>query len=406
MKAVMFVVMTWAGVANAQSTWFVDASAAAPGSGTATSPFASIQYAHDQSSTQHLDTILVAPGVYDEHLVITKRVTIRSTQGPLQTALRPSSTGATVNLIGTLDQFHLTVLEGFAVYPADNLFGVTTRARSGTMRRCIVVGDGFGIGALTDFDFAIEHCLITGHEVGMTSSNINLIYGRNNIVVGNVVEDVELGNGDLTSYSCYGSGQFFNTVGTITSDPMLFDPLGHDFHLLAGSPCIDAGDPNSPLDPDGTRADMGPLPFDAAYAPFSVYCTAKTNSLGCVPTIGASGTASFTSPAPFHITCTNELNNKLGLLFYGSTPHAAAYQGGWLCVATPVRRTSVVSSGGNVNVDDCSGTYSFEFNTLIQGGVDPELAPGRLVYAQYWSRDPGASFTTNRSDALRIEIAP
>lgn len=30
-----------------------------------------------------------------------------------------------------------------------------------------------------------------------------------------------------------------------------------DYYLQADSPCIDAGDPNSPLDPDGTRADMG-----------------------------------------------------------------------------------------------------------------------------------------------------
>lgn len=32
--------------------------------------------------------------------------------------------------------------------------------------------------------------------------------------------------------------------------------------LQADSPAIDAGDPNAPLDPDGTRADMGAYPFD------------------------------------------------------------------------------------------------------------------------------------------------
>jgi hypothetical protein len=30
-----------------------------------------------------------------------------------------------------------------------------------------------------------------------------------------------------------------------------------DFHLTCSSPCVDAGDPVSPLDPDYTRADMG-----------------------------------------------------------------------------------------------------------------------------------------------------
>jgi len=35
-----------------------------------------------------------------------------------------------------------------------------------------------------------------------------------------------------------------------------------DFHLTASSPCIDAGDPTSPLDPDSTFADMGAFYFD------------------------------------------------------------------------------------------------------------------------------------------------
>lgn len=43
----------------------------------------------------------------------------------------------------------------------------------------------------------------------------------------------------------------------ITADPLISD----NFHLLPGSPCIDAGDPSSPLDPDGTRADIGAYYF-------------------------------------------------------------------------------------------------------------------------------------------------
>jgi len=34
------------------------------------------------------------------------------------------------------------------------------------------------------------------------------------------------------------------------------------YHLQPGSPCIDAGDPTSPLDPDSTIADIGAFYFD------------------------------------------------------------------------------------------------------------------------------------------------
>jgi len=55
-------------------------------------------------------------------------------------------------------------------------------------------------------------------------------------------------------------------IGSISADP-LFSPRrprrsrSDDFYLNVNSPCIDAGDPASPLDPDGSRADMGAVCF-------------------------------------------------------------------------------------------------------------------------------------------------
>jgi len=53
----------------------------------------------------------------------------------------------------------------------------------------------------------------------------------------------------------------FDGEGNINADPLFVDPDNGDFHLTANSPCIDAGDPNSPNDFDGTRADMGAYYF-------------------------------------------------------------------------------------------------------------------------------------------------
>ncbi len=45
--------------------------------------------------------------------------------------------------------------------------------------------------------------------------------------------------------------------GIINDDPLFVDADGADYRLTSHSPCIDAGDPDAPLDDDSTRSDMG-----------------------------------------------------------------------------------------------------------------------------------------------------
>jgi len=48
----------------------------------------------------------------------------------------------------------------------------------------------------------------------------------------------------------------------IQEDPLFVDRFSGDYHLLSNSPCIDAGDPSLPKDPDSTRSDIGAYFFD------------------------------------------------------------------------------------------------------------------------------------------------
>ena len=131
------------------------------------------------------------------------------------------------------------------------------------------------------------------------------------------------------------------------------------------------------------------------------------NSQGCLPAIGSTGSPSMAG-APFDITCSSVINNKLGLLFYGYQSKSLPYQGGTLCVTGALKRTPVQSAGGNPPPDDCSGLYSYDFDARIQSGIDASLVEGAVVFVQYWYRDPANSsgFTTARSDALAFTILP
>ena len=136
------------------------------------------------------------------------------------------------------------------------------------------------------------------------------------------------------------------------------------------------------------------------------YCTSKVNSQGCVPRVTFSGIPGASDPDPFDVGAVEVINNKNGILFYGFAPGNLPFQGGYLCVQPPIKRTPVQSSGGDPPPNDCTGTFSYDFNARIQSGVDPGLVPGASVYDQYWYRDPQSASTTGLTDAVGFDILP
>jgi hypothetical protein len=141
----------------------------------------------------------------------------------------------------------------------------------------------------------------------------------------------------------------------------------------------------------------------------TVYCTAKTNSLGCLPSIGASGWPSATAGSGFQVTGVDQLNNKAGFLFYGMNGAAALpFYGGTKCVNPPIKRTLVQDSLGTpAPAADCSGIFAVDMNAFAVGALggnpDPALSvPGTVVNCQWWSRD--AAGNTALSDGLEYAI--
>ena len=75
---------------------------------------------------------------------------------------------------------------------------------------------------------------------------------NNNVAIS--YTDIE---GGLDAIVINGFGAVDWSEGNLNTDPLFIDPTNGDYHLLENSPCIDAGDPNYPVDPDGTIIDMG-----------------------------------------------------------------------------------------------------------------------------------------------------
>lgn len=92
---------------------------------------------------------------------------------------------------------------------------------------------------------------------GIYCTNSNPVI-NNAILWGNdpwQIYQVSLSNAQVT-YSDL--EQIWPGTGNIFVDPQFVDAASGNYHLLASSPCIDTGDPDTLYnDPDGTRADMG-----------------------------------------------------------------------------------------------------------------------------------------------------
>jgi|GEM_PF-366427 len=145
-------------------------------------------------------------------------------------------------------------------------------------------GGGIHCGA---YPANIENCALYGNSGGGITITAPLCNITNTIISGTIgAAAIEfLGSMSLADYCDFydnqqgnfsgGAPQYIGIIVTVNAngdscdmyhniyfDPQFIAPAQGTFSLFSSSPCIDAGDPDSPLDPDSTIADIGAFYFD------------------------------------------------------------------------------------------------------------------------------------------------
>ncbi|TKJ39986.1 hypothetical protein CEE37_09630 [candidate division LCP-89 bacterium B3_LCP] len=126
-------------------------------------------------------------------------------------------------------------------------------------------GNGGGISCFSTEPFNIVNTIVEGNSGGgirfINCYNIGVSYGDfYNNAGGDFTGEVPPGLGVINAVNT--NGDSCDTFSNIFLDPRFLYPTADNYNLSSNSPCIDAGNPNSPSDPDSTVADIGALFYD------------------------------------------------------------------------------------------------------------------------------------------------
>jgi hypothetical protein len=274
-----------------------------------------------------------------------------------------------------------------------------------------------------------------GQQGGISMANYGLVWVQNSIVWGN--QGVQIGpfgppydKGTKATVTYCDVQNGFTGTGNLNADPQFVNPGAGDYTLSPTSPCIDAGDPASPPDCDGSRVDMGSYGPDCGIDcngngiddSFEIsgdpsldwngdgvldecstanYCTANPNTTGNGAVMSLSGSPVILDN-DFTMTASLMPMGELGYFLMASSqgflPGAGGTAGN-LCLGFPVYRFNKAPKGQVLN-SGSGGAFSFspDLNNLPQRVV---FVPGSSWFFQAWFRDSAAS-TSNFTDGIEV----
>ncbi len=258
------------------------------------------------NASVNADTVLVQPGTYVENINYNGKnitlaslfLTMQDTSYISQTIIDGSQNGSVVTfesgedstavLIGLIIQNGFGFGGGiFCSQSNPSLENITIRNNTGgfntsgsgiyciysspSLKNVIInnnstVNIGGGISLCLNSNPRLENTTICNNSAGAYGGGICCISDSNPSLINcihwnNIPQEIYCGIGTITAiYSDIQGG--WEGEGNINVDPLFVDPENGDYHLTECSPCIDAGNPNSPFDPDGTIADMGAFYYD------------------------------------------------------------------------------------------------------------------------------------------------
>ncbi len=137
----------------------------------------------------------------------------------------------------------------------------------------------------------IDHCTFYKNATALRSYSTAPTIGHGHVIVSNsilsestVADLSKETDNELTTSYCLSDQTVLAGTGNKSGSAGFTNPGIGDFTLKSSSPAINAGDPDSGLDPDGTRPDMGAFWFDHASSGVliisEIHYNPKMNGLG------------------------------------------------------------------------------------------------------------------------------